>query len=49
MYVHAVSSDRGAAADVSLQWRQSTECAGAHEVLLKYSRVGRAASACIDL
>ena len=40
MYVHCVSTGRGEASDVSIQWRESTDCPGAHEVLIKYARVG---------
>ena len=36
MYVHCVGTGRGDASDVSIQWRESTDCPGAHEVLLKY-------------
>ncbi|KAH8048641.1 Ca2-binding protein [Aureococcus anophagefferens] len=40
MYVHCVSTGRGDASDVSIQWREAPDCPGAHEVLLKYARVG---------
>lgn len=40
MYVHCVGTGRGDASDVSIQWRESQDCPGAHEVLLKYARVG---------
>ena len=40
MYVHAVPAGRGSTADVSLSWQPSETVAGAHEVLLKYARVG---------
>ncbi|KAK7239088.1 hypothetical protein SO694_00027156 [Aureococcus anophagefferens] len=35
-----VSTGRGDASDVSIQWREAPDCPGAHEVLLKYARVG---------
>ncbi|KAJ1461221.1 hypothetical protein M885DRAFT_296349 [Pelagophyceae sp. CCMP2097] len=38
MYVHCVSTDAGAAADVALQWKESAQVPGAHDVLIKYAR-----------